>query len=117
MLRVEVGMSSVIIDDPRAQAAQNAAWLAVNDHPMAVFEARGFDWSENTGALTVAGTLTLRGIARPLTLSGTLTFDGTRGEAEISATVLRLSHEIGVGQDAVGPEVHLRAHVIATLEN
>lgn len=116
-LRVEIGMGSVSIADPRAQAAPSAAWLAVNDYPMAVFEATGSDWSENTGALTVNGTLTLRGIAQPLTLNGTLTIDGRRGEADVSATILRLPHEIGIGQDAVGAEVLLRARVVAFLEN
>ena len=116
-LRVEIGMGSVSIADPRAQAAPSAAWLAVNNHPMAVFEATGFEWSKVTGALTVNGTLTLRGIAQPLTLTGTLKIDGTRGEADVSATILRLPHRIGVGQDAVGAEVLLRARVVAFLEN
>lgn len=116
-LRVEINMQSVSVDDPRAQALGDTTWLSVEDHPTAVFEAAGFDWSPDTGALDVNGTLTLRDIAAPLVLSGTLNVADGRGEADITGVILRLTHDVGIGQDAVGAEVLLRARVVAAAEN
>jgi polyisoprenoid-binding protein YceI len=116
-LRVEIAMASVYVDDPRAQAIGNSTWLAVGDYPIAVFEAEGFDWAPDTGALTVHGGLALRDITQPLTLTGTLKANNGRGEAQITATIPRLRYDIGVGQEAVGTNVQLHGHFVATLQD
>lgn len=112
-LEVEIDMASVAILGPGAQAVGEAAWLDIVQHPRAEFKAKGFLWARN-GALTVPGLLTLKGLTVPLTLTGALHLDGSRAEADVTGTILRLDHEIGVGQDAVAAEVEIRARVIAT---
>jgi len=106
-VRVDVDMASVSVDDPRAQAVDDAAWLATSDHPTAVFEATGFDLSAGN-RLSVDGTLTLKGVQAPLTLTGTLRLEGKTAMADLSGSILRQSHDIGLGQDAVSSDVTVR---------
>ena len=112
-LEVEIDMSSIVISGPGTQAVGEAAWLDIVQHPRAEFKAQGFLWARD-GALTVPGLLTLKGLTVPLTLTGKLDVDGGRAQADVTGTLLRLNHGIGVDQDAVAAEVEIRAQIIAT---
>ena len=111
-VRVEIDMDTVSIDDARAQAVGDAAWLGAEAHPTAVFQSDRFNLTED-GALTVTGWLTLKGIQAPMTLTGTLVVEGMEAWADLSGTVTRLSHHVGVGQDTVAAEVTVQATLTA----
>lgn len=111
-LRVEIDMASVTMADPRAQTVGETTWLGSAEHPKAVFEASGFQWMPG-GALTIEGVLTLKGIAAPLTLTGMLRVDGSKAEADVTGEILRLTHGIGIGQDAIAAEVEVHVKINA----
>ena len=114
-VRVEIAMDTVSIDDARAQAVGDAAWLGVDDHPVAVFQSDRFDLAPD-GALTVTGWLTLKGIDAPMTLAGTLVVEGMEARADLAGTITRLSHHVGVGQNAVAADVTVQATLTARCE-
>lgn len=115
-VRVEIDMDTVSIDDPRAQAVGEAAWLGVQDHPTAIFQSDRFDLTPN-GAVTVTGWLTLKGVEAPITLTGTLVVQGMEARADLAGTITRLSHHVGAGQDAVAAEVTVQATLTARCES
>lgn len=103
----------VDIDAPQARGTiANADWLDVAGHPNAIFVGTGFDWTED-GNFSLPGTLTLRGVSRPLTLTGTLVIDGDTAQATLSAPILRLDHGVGTPDPSVSPEVTVIATLIA----
>lgn len=115
-LQVSIQMPSVSIADPRGRGLKNKSWLSVETHPTAVFEATGFDWTPETGALRTTGTLTLKGISVPLTLAGDLVLDGTIGKADLSGTIVRSDHKVGAQDDPVSSRVQVITRVVAHLK-
>ncbi|MEE2809429.1 MAG: YceI family protein [Pseudomonadota bacterium] len=109
---VSIDIASVRIDDDRAQAIADPAWLGAADHPTARFASTAFDLASD-GTLTVPGTLTLKGIDLPLTLTGTLSVENSTARADLSSTIDRTSHDIGVGQNTVAPDVAVTATLLA----
>lgn len=109
---VSIDIASVRIDDDRAQAIADAAWLGAADHQTARFTSTTFEL-ESDGTLTVPGTLTLKGIDMPLTLTGTLSVENCIARADLSSSIDRTSHDIGVGQNAVAPDVSITATLLA----
>lgn len=109
---VTIDTESVGIDDDRAQAIAAPAWLAAAGHPTAQFVSTAFNMTQE-GTLTVPGTLTLKGMERPLTLTGTLLVEGCTAQANLNSVIDRASHGIGVGQKAVAPDVTISATLLA----
>ena len=114
-VRVEIDMDTVSIDDARAQAVGDAAWLGVEAHPTAVFKSDRFNLATD-GALTVTGWLTLKGVEAPIILTGTLVVQGMEARADLSGTITRLSHHVGAGHDAVATEVTVQVTLTARCE-
>ncbi|MDX8350657.1 YceI family protein [Cognatiyoonia sp. IB215446] len=109
---VMIDIASVVIDDPRAQAIADAAWLGAEAYPQAFFASDSFALS-NATQLSVPGSLTLKGISLPLTLSGSLTVEDCNATAQIRGVLDRTQYGIGVGQAAVAPKVTVSASLIA----
>ncbi|MGH1460315.1 MAG: YceI family protein, partial [Paracoccaceae bacterium] len=101
---VSIDIESVRIDDDRAQAIADPAWLGAAEHPTARFTSTTFNLTSD-GDLTVPGTLSLKGIDMPLTLTGTLLVEVCAARANLRSMIDRASYEIGVGQNAVAPIV------------
>lgn len=111
-VRVEIDMGTVSIDGARAQAVSNDAWLGVEANPVAVFHSDQFDLAKN-GALAVTGWLTHKGVEAPMTLTGMLIVEGRKARADLFGTITRLTHHVGIGQDAVAAAVTVRATLTA----
>lgn len=114
-VRVTIDVASVTIADERAKAITESAWLSVSTHPKAVFESNAFNLEAN-GNLNVSGRLTLKGTEMPLTLSGTLLIENGQAQADLSGVIMRLAHQIGVGQAIVSPEVVVNTTLTANLK-
>lgn len=116
-VEVAVDTASVFIDAAQARSAISGPdWLAVRTHAEAQFSAVGFDWND-ASELVIDGTLTLLGIARPLTLSGRLDVKGANAVATVSGTIERLEHGIGDASPAVSQEVTVTVTLTAIRSN
>jgi polyisoprenoid-binding protein YceI len=114
-VRITVAVASATIDAPAAQGGiTQVDWLAAEAFPEAVFTGEGFTLSED-GRYSLPGTLTLKGVSRPLVLSGTLSVEGRRAFATVEAVVERGAHDIGPPDPAVSPKVAIRAEIIARI--
>jgi polyisoprenoid-binding protein YceI len=109
---VSIDIESARIDDDRAQAIADPAWLGTAEHPTARFTSDTFNLTPG-GDLTVPGTLSLKGIDMPLTLTGMLLVEACTAQANLSGMIDRASYDIGVGQNAVAPDVTITATLLA----
>ena len=92
-------------------------WFWVGHFPKATFVAHGFQ-PAGAGRYLAAGTLTLRGVAKPLTLPFTLTLNGPTATMNAQVSLNRLAFGVGQGDwqatdtvpAAVTVDVALTAH-------
>lgn len=113
-----VDTTSVATDNAYVRGSiQSQSWLDTRNHPQATFEVSGFT-STGPGAYEAAGTLTLRGVAQPLTLPFTLTIDGDKAHAVGSVALDRRAFQIGTdtatNDGAVSPEITVTVTVEAS---
>lgn len=112
-VEVLVDTASVFIDTAQARGViAGPDWLAVGVHPQARFSVEGFDWSAD-GELALDGTLTLLGVAYPLTLTGHLHISGQFAVATVSGTIDRLTHGLGGENPAVSQGITVTADLRA----
>lgn len=112
---VTVDMSSVAIDVASAQRPMvGPDWLAATAFPEAIFEGSGFSVGAD-GSFTMPGTLTLKGVVRPLMLTGTLSIDGPVAAATVRGVIARADHGVGPPNPAVSAEVEITARILAHL--
>lgn len=112
---VTVDISSVVIDTaPARQPMVGPDWLAVAEFPAATFEGSGFSVGED-GSFALPGTLTLKGVARPMMLTGTLSVEGPLATATVSGVIARADHRVGPPDPAVSAEVEITARILAHL--
>lgn len=110
---VTVDLSSVAIDVAQAlQPMVGPDWLAAADFPAATFEGSGFSVGED-GGFALPGTLTLKGVARPMMLTGTLSIEGPVATATVSGVIARTDHGVGPPDPAVSMDVGITAHIMA----
>jgi polyisoprenoid-binding protein YceI len=94
---VAIDIASVATGDAdRDQALPTDAFFAAGKFPRATYAAHTFK-SLGGGRYQAVGTLTIRGVAKPLILPFTLALSGTRAHMTASLTINRLA--FGVGQD------------------
>jgi polyisoprenoid-binding protein YceI len=95
-IRVVVDVGSLRLRDREADAmAREDDWLDPAGFPTAVFEAEG---AERDGAGYLSrGTLTLKGVSRPLDVTFEVAVDGARAVATGSAAIDRHAFGIGLG--------------------
>jgi polyisoprenoid-binding protein YceI len=84
-------------DQQKDGALPDSDWFAADKYPQAHFVATTFK-ATGTGAYEAVGTLTIRGVTKPLTLPFTLAISGDTAKADGSVQLIRT--EFGVGQGA-----------------
>jgi polyisoprenoid-binding protein YceI len=95
---VTVDLASATAGDPsKDQAMPTADWFDVGHFPRAIFTSTGFKDLGN-GRYQAQGTLSLRGVSRPLVLPFTLAFSGDQAKMTGSAVVNRSLFGVGQGQ-------------------
>ena len=115
--RVEIDMTSATTGDMMFDGTlPDPDWFDSAAHPGAVFEADRF--SESEQGYAAEGTLTIKGIANPVTLPFALTIDGDTAKATGTITIDRLDWQIGATTDtaSVASEVKLAIDLTATRE-
>ena len=84
-------------DQQKDGALPDSDWFATDKYPQAHFVATTFK-ATSGGAYEAVGTLTIRGLTKPLTLPFTLAIGGTTAKAD--GTVQLIRTDFGVGQGA-----------------
>ena len=114
---VTIDMASAKTGDPQRDASLPAPdWFDAANHPSAIFTASRFTQS-GEGRYVAHGTLTLRGVSKPLDLPFQLKIDGANATVSARASLDRVAFGVGQGEFAatdqipgkVGLRVQLRA--------
>lgn len=114
---VTIDMASAKTGDPQRDASLPAPdWFDSANHPSAVFTASRFTES-GEGRYVAHGTLTLRGVTKPLALPFQLKIEGPKATVSARASLDRIAFGVGQGEFAatdqipakVGLRVQLRA--------
>lgn len=119
-IAVTVDMTSATAEGAeRHEALPTADWFSVAQFPTATFVSSSIARTADQ-QFAAQGTLTLRGVTRPLTLRFTLTAQGTATLASGGATLNRSEHGVGQGRWAddqwVGFPVAVAFRILATPE-
>jgi cytochrome b561/polyisoprenoid-binding protein YceI len=110
-VKVTVDMASADTGDAQRDAALPAPdWFDSAAHPQAVFTATRFR-KTGEGSFVAEGTLSLRGVSRPLALPFSLQIDGDRAEARGSAALDRTAFGVGQGEFAAVDQIPARVGV------
>ncbi|WP_293474402.1 YceI family protein [Phenylobacterium sp.] len=97
-VRVAIDMASVDTGDAqRDQSLPAADWFDTATHPKATFTATRFT-AAGEGRYVAHGTLTLRGVSKPLTLPFRLTIDGDRATVSGVTSLDRTAFGVGQGE-------------------
>jgi polyisoprenoid-binding protein YceI len=117
-IKVTVDLSSATTGDTqRDTALPGDDWFDIAHFPQATFTSDTIR-KKSDGGYEAVGTLTLRGISRPLTLPFTLEINGASAHAKSHAMLVRTAFGIGQGQwatdDYVALEVGIDIDIIAT---
>lgn len=106
-------------NDQRDAAARGPEWFDVAAHPVARFEASAFR-ALGGGRYAAAGTLAIKGHARPVELPFDLAIAAGRARAAGTLTVRRADFALGTGEWAangvIGAQVAIRIEVVAIRE-
>lgn len=111
---VEVTLASVKTgDSDRDGALPGADFFDVAKFPKAHFVTTGF--RQSGGKVIADGTLTLRGVTKPVSLEVTFKPQGSGATLDVAGTVKRLDFGVGTGDYAdtsvIGGEVKVTAHL------
>jgi len=111
---VEVTLASVKTgDDDRDSALPGADFFDVAKFPKAHFVTTGF--RRSGGKVIADGTLTLRGVSKPVSLEVTFKPQGSGATLDVAGTVKRLDFGVGTGDYAdtsvIGGDVKVTAHL------
>ncbi len=102
-------------DKQRDEALPGADWFDGSSFPQAIFDATGFI-SQGNGKFLTKGTLTIRGIKKPLALPFSLTVSPDHtATAKGSVTLTRTDFGVGQGAWSSGDYVGLKVDVDFTL--
>jgi polyisoprenoid-binding protein YceI len=108
---VTIETGSAATGDPQKDGAlPGSDWFAVDRYPAAHFVATGFK-ANGSGAYEAVGTLTLRGIAQPMTLPFTLAISGKTAKADGSVPLIRTKFGVGQGAWSTAQYVALQVSV------
>lgn len=106
-----VDVASATADDPQKdEAMPSADWFDAGDFAKAIFKANGFT-PKGGDAYETRGTLTLRGVTKPVTLAFTLTVSGDQAHAVGKAKLMRTDFGVGQGSWSSGDMVALDVDV------
>jgi polyisoprenoid-binding protein YceI len=93
-------------DQQKDSAMPGADWFSVAAFPQAHFVATGFK-STGAGNYAAAGTLTIRGVSKPVTLPFTLAISGDQATAAGKVQLVRTAFGVGQGAWATAQYVGL----------
>jgi polyisoprenoid-binding protein YceI len=100
-------------DSDRDSALPGEAFFDVAKYPEAHFVTTGF--RKNGNQVVADGTLTLRGVSKPVSLQVNFAPQGSGATLDVSGTVQRLDFGVGSGEYAdtsvIGAEVKITAHL------
>lgn len=100
-------------DSDRDSALPGEAFFDVAKFPEARFVTTGF--RKNGNQVVADGTLTLRGVSKPVSLQVNFASQGSGATLDVSGTVQRLDFGVGSGEYAdtsvIGAEVKIAAHL------
>lgn len=104
---VTIAMASAATGDQQKDGAlPGSDWFAVDKFPTAEFKATSFK-ATGKDAYEADGTLTIRGIAKPVILPFTLTISGDTAEAKGKLQLVRTDYGVGQGTWSNGQYVAL----------
>ena len=114
---VTIDMGSAKTGDPQRDASLPAPdWFDSASHPNAVFTASRFTQS-GEGRYVAHGTLTLRGVTKPLDLPFDLKIDGAKATVSARASLDRIAFGVGQGEftatDQIPAKVGIRVQLRA----
>ena len=101
-------------DAQRDQAMPGSDWFDVSAFPQAVFDATGFT-PQGGDKFLANGTLTIRGVKKPVSLPFTLDVTGDKAVAKGKITLTRTDFGVGQGAWSSGDYVGLQVDVAFTL--
>ncbi|QAU24272.1 polyisoprenoid-binding protein [Dyella sp. M7H15-1] len=103
-------------DSDRDNALPGSDFFDVAKYPQAHFVTTGF--RQQGGQVIADGTLTLRGVTKPLSLNVTFKPQGSGATLDVSGSVNRLDFGVGGGEykdtSVMGADVKVTAHLILT---
>jgi polyisoprenoid-binding protein YceI len=101
-------------DSDRDSALPGADFFDVAKYPQAHFVTTGF--RQQGGQVIADGTLTLRGVTKPVSLNVTFKPQGTGATLDVSGSVNRLNFGVGGGQykdtSVIAADVKVTAHLV-----
>lgn len=114
---VTVDLSSAVTgDSDRDSAMPDSDFFDVKKFPQATFVTTGF---RQAGKDVIAdGTLSLKGVSKPVSLAVTFAGKGTAATLDVTTTLNRLDFNVGSGEYAdtstIGAEVKVKGHLELT---
>jgi polyisoprenoid-binding protein YceI len=100
-------------DQQKDGAMPDSDWFATATYPQAHFVATGFK-ATGAGAYEAVGTLTIRGVSKPMTLPFTLAISGDTAKADGKVPLIRT--DFGVGQGAWSTAQYVALQVSVSLD-
>lgn len=97
-------------DQQKDGALPGSDWFAVDKYPQAHFVATSFK-ANGPSAYEAVGTLTIRGVTRPVTLPFTLTITGDVAKADGTVQLIRTNFGVGQGAWSTAQYVALQVSV------
>jgi polyisoprenoid-binding protein YceI len=111
---VTVDMASATTGDKqRDTALPDSDWFAVKQFPTARFQSKKIV-AKSADAYEAEGTLTIRGVAKPLTLPFRLSIEGSSARATAAASIVRT--EFGVGQGDFSTDEWVDINVVVKID-
>lgn len=105
--KVVIDMTSAFTDNKqRDSALPDSDWFAAKKNPQATFEATSFK-AKGGNQFEAVGTLTIRGIAKPVTLPFTLDIAGDVAHAKGKLDIVRTDYGVGQGDWSTAETVAL----------
>lgn len=109
---VKVDLASVVTGDTdRDSSLPESEFFDIKSHPQATFVTSAFRKVGNT--VVADGTLTLKGVSKPVTLDVVFAPDGAGATLDVTSTVKRLEFNVGTGDYAdtstIADEVKVKA--------
>jgi polyisoprenoid-binding protein YceI len=97
-------------DQQKDGAMPDSDWFAADKFPQAHFVATGFK-ATSGGGYAAVGTLTIRGLTKPLTLPFTLAITGDTAKADGTVQLIRTDYGVGQGAWSTAQYVALQVSV------
>jgi polyisoprenoid-binding protein YceI len=101
-------------DQQKDGAMPGSDWFAADKFPTAHFVATSFK-STGTGSYEADGTLTIRGVTKPITLPFTLAITGDTAKADGKVQLIRTDYGVGQGEWSTAQYVALDVAVTLTI--